>query len=374
MNYAQEVYKLISNYLPLTNVELGQVIPVAGVSKSGSNLILELSTSNYNFIVDQIAENNNYSYTASNFRLKNNITSFEVYPDNSNNNFGFLVKFDRMFTADNGTDIPLNGFDDDDYNTNYRVIRKLDDNNIILAPINDLTISVPSGDLGFYSSLYSGGLNGVKTLTTLGYNQVSFELDENTISVINSVDDLDLTTLPNLWFYQDNILVMYFNTFLRNLASPEINQYLVIDTNSLVGSPMRSSQNKTDAAYFSFGTNAFFYREYTMDIFYMLQRSEDDSDNETESGGDIMEKQVEMYEALNSILRRPIQTGDNKKVVSSITVSDDSVDNTIIEGASVIRYQLSFVVNFLPDSVKNLSDEDSYKINQINYNSDEIIV
>lgn len=374
MNYAQEIYKLISNYLPLEDIEIGSVIPAIDVSLSGSNIVMEVSSSDYTFITSQISNYNNYSYTASNFRVKNNIESFDLYPENANSYFGFLVKFQRMINFDCGSDIPLNGFTDVNYNTTYRVVRKIDNYNVILAPINDLSISLPVGDLGFYSTLYSSGLNGVKYITTLGSNQISFPVDENLVSSISDIDELDLTTMPNLWFYQDNILVMVFRTFLKNLSDEDNNEYLVIDTDSLVGSPVRSSKNKTDAAYFSFGTNAFFYREYTIDLYYMIQRSIDDSDNQTLSGSDISNKQVIMYEALNSILRRPILTNDNKKVISSITITEDSTQDTIIEGSTIINYKLNFVVNFLPDSVKNLSDEGSYNINQVNYNTDEIIV
>lgn len=374
MNYAQEVYKLISNYLPLTDVELGVVIPALSVSKSGSSIILDLSSANYTFIEDQISDNNNYSYTSSNFRIKNNIASFEVYPESSSAAFGFMVKFNRITNFDNGDQIPLAGFGDSDYDTTYQVVRKIDDLNMILSPINDLAIENPVGDLGYYSTLYSSGLNGVKTITALGSDQISFEMEDNLVSSIDTIDDLDLTTMPNLWFYQENILTMYFDTFVRNLTSFANEDYLIIDTDSLSGTPMRSSNNKTDAAYFSFGTNAFFYREYTMDIYYMLQRSEDDDDNQTESGTDIMEKQVLMYEALNSILRRPIPSDTNTKVISSMTITNDDSDKTIVEGSSILKYQLSFVVNFLPASVKDFSDEGSYLINQVNYNTDEIII
>jgi len=78
-----------------------------------------------------------------------------------------------------------------------------------------------------------------------------------------------------------------------------------------------------------------------------------------------------MFDALTSILRRPIPS-DNKKEISSITITDDAVDQVIMEGSVVIFYQCSFIINYLPDSMLDLSDEESYKINQVNYNTDEI--
>lgn len=371
MSYSKEIYKLISNYLPMTSVELGEVLPITSVSISGSKLVLGLSASDYSFIIGKFSNDDNLSYTASNFRIKNKITSMTPYPDS--NAFAFLVKFERIFKNDAGTDVPLKGFDDTDYNTDYRIVRKIDDYNVVLAPLDDAPIASITGDLGFYSVYYASGLNGVKTLTLEGSNSVSFPLDANSLSTLSTVDDLDLTTMPNLWFYQDNLLVMNLDTFLRNNADGTTKDYLVIDSKSVVGSPIRSKQNSSDAPYFSFNKNGYFFRQYTVDLAYILERSEDDAQNNTSSGSDIDSRQVKMFDALSSILRRPIPS-DNKKVFSSITITDDATDNAILGGSVLIRLQASFTVQYMPDSVLDLSDEGVYKINQINYNSDEIIV
>jgi len=373
IDYAQEIYKLLASYLPNTDLEIGQVLPAVDISISGTALILELSESDYSFIQDQIANNQNYSYTASGFRIKNRIQSLELYPENSNFAFGFLAKFERPVKNNASTDILLKGFTDTSYNTTYRIVRKIDDFNLILAPLNSLSIDLPTGDLGFYSTLYSSGLNGLKTISDYGTNQVSFDLDENAIAAVSDVDDLDLDTMPNLWFYQNNIIVANLTTFLKNLVDGENNEYLIIDSTSLAGTPIRSKHNNTDAAYFTFSTNAYFYRNYTINLVYILQRNIDDSNNLTKTGADISSKQLNMYRKLTSILRRPIPS-NNKEVISSITITEDSVDDAIIEGSVIINYQCSFVVNYLPDAVLDLSDDSEYKINQVNYNSDEIIV
>lgn len=374
MNYAQEIYKLISNYLPLTNIELGQVIPVVDVSISGSDLVMEVSPSDYGFIQDQITENSNYAYTASNFRIKNNVVSMASYPTGATGKFGFIVKFERLLRNQAGTDITLKGFGDANFDITYRIARKIDDYNLLLVPQEELIIADPVGALGYYSTLYASGLNGLKIIENAGGGYVvSFPIEPNTLQAISSIDELDLTTMPNLWFYQQNLLAMNYDTFLKNLSDGENKDYLIIDTSSLVGSPIRDKNNNTDAPYFSFGSNAYFYENYNIDILYLLERSDDDSNNQTRSGSDISTKQIKMLEALNAILRRPLPS-DSKKVISSVTITNSQSDKVTLEGSVIIKYQGNFTVKYLPDSMLDLTDEGVYKINQINYNTDEIIV
>lgn len=374
MSYAQGIYKLLSNYLPLTNIELGQVIPIVDVSISGSDLIMEVSPSDYAFIQDQMSINDNYAYTASNFRIKNNIVSMTCYPTGATGKFGFLVRFERILRNCAGTDITLKGFTDTNFDITYRIARKIDDYNLLLIPQQELVIDDPIGVLGYYPTLYASGLNGLKIIQNAGPGYlISFPIEPNTLQAVSNVNDLDLTTMPNLWFYQQNLLAMNLSTFRRNETDSSTKDYLLIDTTSLVGSPIRSKSNNTDAPYFSFGSNAYFYRNYTIDIAYIIERSDDDEDNQTKSGSDITDKQVKMFDALTSVLRRPLPS-DGSKVISSITITEDSVDKVILEGSVVIFYQANFTINYLPDSVLDLTDEGVYKINQINYNTDEIIV
>jgi hypothetical protein len=373
MDYAKEIYKLIAGNLPLTGLELGSVMPAVSINIDDNKVLFELSNDDYAFIQGQITENSNYSYTASNFRIKNRITEIILHPSDSYNKFGFLVKFDNLFIPKTSTQITLKGFADTNYNTTYKIIEKIDDFNVILAPLNDLAITIPAGDLGFYSTMYSNGLNGLKIIEDEGSNVVSFTMEEHETSFIENLTDLDLDTMPNLWFYQDSILQLNAQTFIKNLTDSDNKDYLIIDTSSFVGSPIRSQHNKTDAPNFSFGSNAYFYRNYTLNVLYMLQRSIDDSDNLTGTGADIVNKQVEMFDALTSILRRPIPS-DNTKVISSITITEDAVDDAIIEGSVIINYQCSFTINYLPDSLLDLQESGIYDINQINYNSNQIIV
>lgn len=373
MSYAQGIYNLLSNYLPLTDIELGQVIPAVDVSISGSDLIMEVSPDDYAFIQDQINVNDNYAYTASNFRIKNNIISMTSYPTNATGKFGFIVKFEKILRNNAGTNITLKGFADTDFNISYRIARKIDDYNFILVPLSILDIINPVGDLGYYPTLYAGGLNGLKIIEDAGTNLISFPIEPNTLQAISDVSELDVSTMPNLWFYQQNLLAMNLATFVKNLTDGDTKDYLIVDTSSLVGGPLRGKNNNSDAPYFSFGSNAYFYRNYSIDIAYILQRSDDDSDNQTKSGSDIVDKQVRMFDALTSILRRPLAS-DDSKIISSMTITEDSVDRAIVEGSITIFYQVNFTINYLPDSVKDITDEGVYKINQVNYNSDEIIV
>ena len=86
-----------------------------------------ISNDDYAFIQAQIANNINYSYTASNFRLKNRIESIAVHPQGATSYFGFIVKFERMLNKNNDDDIVLSGFAATSFNTSYKITRKIDD-------------------------------------------------------------------------------------------------------------------------------------------------------------------------------------------------------------------------------------------------------
>ena len=348
-------------------------MPATSVNINSNKVLLTLSSSDYSFVKSQISENSNYFYTASNFRIKNLITEISLYSQNSYNKFGFLIKFDKIINFSENIEITLKGFSNTSYNTIYKVVKVIDQFNAVLAPINNLPIALPTGTLGFYSVIYSNGLNGLKIIQDEGFNVVSFLMEQNEISSVDNVGKLDLETMPNLWFYQKNILQLNFQTFLKNLTERNNDEYLIIDTTSLVGSPLRNNNNNSDAPYSSFGNNAYFYRNYTINIIYLLQRSIDDEKNLTNTGADIATKQVLMHDALTSILRRPIPS-TTKKIASSITITEDAVDNSIIEGSVIINYQCQFSVQFLPDALLDIQESGIYDINQINYNSDKISV
>jgi hypothetical protein len=305
--------------------------------------------------------------------IKNRITEISLYPENSYYKFGFLIKFEKIFNVSENSEVTLKGFANTNYNTTYKVVRIIDGFNAVLAPLNNLTIALPTGDLGFYSVVYSNGLNGLKIIQDEGSNFISFLMEQNEMSFVDNVNKLDLEIMPNLWFYQKNILQLNAQTFLKNLTDGNNDEYLIIDTTSLVGSPLRSNNNNSDAPYSSFGNNAYFYRNYTINIIYFLQRSIDDEKNLTNTGADIATKQILMHDALISILRRPIPS-TTKKIVSSITITEDAVDDSIIEGSVITNYQCQFSVQFLPDSLLDIEESGIYDINQVNYNSDKISV
>ena len=102
-----------------------------------------------------------------------------------------------------------------------------------------------------------------------------------------------------------------------------------------------------------------------------MQRDIDDANNQTGSGSDIADKQVKMFEALTSIIRRPLDSGSDK-LMSSITISDDSVPDVTSEGRAVILYELNFVANYLSDVMLNIDTENVYPINSLKINENEL--
>ena len=373
MDYAAEIYKLITNYLPLTDIELGVVSPVLSVDKVATKVILEVDPDDYTFIKSQMTNENNYSFTTSGFRVKNRVISLSLHPQEATQYFGFLAKFEKPINKNNGNLLELKGFADNTFNNFYIIVRKIDDYNIIIAPVIQRTIIAPIGQLGFCPEIYANGLNGVKILSDEGSNSFSFEIDDNLTNGVDVVGDIDLTIMPNIWFYQKNILKLNFQTFLKNLTNPAINEYLVIDTTSLVGVPLRGKYNNTDAPYANYSSKAFFSRNYSLNIKYLIQRNADDIDNQTQSGSDIVEKQSRMFDALTSIITRPLPSS-NRYSFSSVTITDDVADTVTMQGSVIINYTLNFTVTYLPESILDVSGKEEYGINKVKYNTDEIIV
>ena len=55
-DYAKEIYKLIAGNLPLTEIELGTVLPATSVNINSNKVLLTLSSSDYSFVKSQISD------------------------------------------------------------------------------------------------------------------------------------------------------------------------------------------------------------------------------------------------------------------------------------------------------------------------------
>lgn len=372
IDYGNQIINQLRRYLPYTGNNISNSFTSESFVINSNFLTMTLSASDYGIISSKIndATSPNTSFSISNIHLKNNITKFSAYPDN-NSSFAFEVDFQYRHKLLINQDIPLTNFTDNQYNTTYRVLRIINGRKALLVPNTTVVFADVTTNLGYNPVEFYTGLNGIQQLTDLGSNQVSFTFDENRLYTSTDINDLDVSFLPIISDTQDNIKLMNFNTFQTNLVNQPNTEYLVLDSSSLVGSPVRAASNNSDSNYSTFSTSGFFEKQYSMNLYYILQRDIDDANNQTGSGSDIADKQVKMFEALTSIIRRPLDSGSDK-LMSSITISDDSVPDVTSEGRAVILYELNFVANYLSDVMLNIDTENVYPINSLKINENEL--
>lgn len=372
VDYGNQIINQVRKYLPYTGNNISNNFTSQSFVINSNVLTMTLSAPDYAIISSKIndAISPNTSFSISNIHLKNNITEFSAYPD-VNTAFAFEVNFQYRHKFLIDQNIPLTGFGDAQYNTTYRVLRIINGRKALLVPTTTVVFADVTANIGYNAVEFYTGFNGIQQLTDLGSNQVSFTFDENLLYTSTDINNLDATLLPIISDTQDNIKLMNFNTFQANLVNQPNTEYLVLDSSSLVGSPVRSASNTSDSDFSTFSSSGFFEKQYSINFYYILQRDIDDANNQTGSGSDISDKQVEMFEALTSIIRRPLDSG-SEKLISSITIADDSVADVTSEGRAVILYELNFVVNYLSDVMLNIDNENVYPINSLKINENEL--
>jgi len=372
VDYGNQIINQVRRYLPYTGNNISNNFTALSFVINSNVLTMTLSAPDYTIISSKIndAISPNTSFSISNIHLKNNITEFSAYPD-VNAAFAFEVNFQYRHKFLIDQNITLTGFGDAQYNTTYRVLRIINGRKALLVPTTTVVFADVTANIGYNAVEFYTGFNGIQQLTDLGSNQVSFTFDENLLYTSTDINNLDATFLPIISDTQDNIKLMNFNTFQANLVNQPNTEYLVLDSSSLVGSPVRSANNTSDSDFSTFSSSGFFEKQYSINFYYILQRDIDDANNQTGSGSDISDKQVEMFEALTSIIRRPLDSG-SEKLISSITIADDSVPDVTSEGRAVILYELNFVVNYLSDVMLNIDNENVYPIDSLKINENEL--
>jgi len=375
IDFANQIANLINKYLPYTSEDIGSKYQAQSFAISSNTLTMTLTAGDYTFIAGKIndALNPNASFTVNNIHLKNKITEFTAYPkdDIYQNYFAFEAVFDFPHKLKKDQEITLKDFTNPIYNITYRVLKTDTPRSAVLVPITTLTFVDVTTGLGFNPTEYTIGLNGLQTLVDAGANNISFDFGAGLLYTTSDINDVDTDFQPYITDYQDNIKVMSKETFRRNLTNQPNTNYLLIDTTTLVGTPLRSTSNQSDANYSAYSRTGFFDRNYTISLYYILERKDDDADNQTFSGADIAAKQLSMGDSLTSILRQPL-TSDNTRIMSSVTVENEGVSDAISEGMVTYEYQLQFVSSFLPEILLNLDEEEIYPIDSVKINTDEI--
>lgn len=374
-DFSNQIGNLLVRYLPYTDTTLGNNIIATSLSILGNSLILTLNSADYTLLSSKINDiaNPRDNYSIRGLNLKNNIVNFSGYPQNTYPPafFGFQAKFKKKHNFYKNQIVPLKDFTNSIYNISYKISRIISPKEAVLIPTTPIIISEVTTGLGFHPTEYNTGFNNIQTLLDLGPNQVSFDFDPNLSFTTDDINDIDLSFSVSISDFLDNVKVIALETFLRNLVNQENTEYLVIDTTSLKGTPLRSKSNTTDANYSSYSCSGFFDILYTLDINYILERKSNDSDNQTDSGSDISFKQLEMYDTLTSVLRGVLPS-DNKRLISAITINNNEVTKYNSEGSTIITYTLSFISSYLPPILIKKDHDNTYPIDFVKINSDVI--
>jgi hypothetical protein len=373
IDYANQIANLIKELAPYSNLTIGDKFQATNIEISGGKVFLEFSEENYDYLKSLITDvtNPNLLFTISGFHLKNNIKSFFAYPDSSLFKYAFLVEFEKPHKFSKDQTITVKGFTNTSYNIEYKVIKIIDSFFAVLFPKSTVSIVDVTTGLGYIPSFYTTGMNGIKTLSDEGLNTLSYQYDIDDYFSVLDIDDVDQDYDIFLHYYNDSVKVIDLQTFITNFTDSKTFEYLIVDTSSLAGTQKRSRSNNQDNSYNSYGRIGYFEKNYSLTIHYILERNQDDSNNQTSSGSDIIKKQVEMHDCLLSILREPLEDELNNKIFTSLTISSDGPPITISEGRIRIPYELSFSV-FYNNDILIKKEESGYKINSLKINNDTV--
>ena len=96
-----------------------------------------------------------------------------------------MVNFEIPHNLVHNDIVVLKGFANNIYNTSYKVL--IQDNNVILQPLNLIPITTLTDNLGYISSVYNNGLNGVFFIEDEEDNKLSYTFDSSLYNVVNNI-------------------------------------------------------------------------------------------------------------------------------------------------------------------------------------------
>jgi hypothetical protein len=372
IDLANIIGNFLIEYLPDTKINYGERVVVKNIefdSLISNKVYLTFEPEDYailSLIINNQLNPNNI-FTVSNVSIKNQITRFE-----QRLGYGFVVNFELETRFSNEEIVTLKGFSNNTYNTNYKVL--LSGKDVILQPVNNISIITVEENLGYISFAYNNGFNGLHSFTIENNNRLSYVADANLYNMVDDISKVDKTIPIYLYHLLNNIKVMDFDVFQQ--SNSEINQdFLIIDTASFNGTPVRSAGNNTDKSYnLEANIAGKIDRLYTARILYYLVRNIDDANNQTASGGDIVKKQFEMFSAISRILLN-FNYKDNKIVANPITLVRDGVVNKTDGGSIIIQYDIEFSVCYnLNAIILPIDSKKSKLINRVKFNNQTMII
>ena len=375
MDSANQIANLITKYIQYTPSDLGKKYNTTAVSIASNIVTLTLAPSDYTSIAEKINDAilPNPIFTLTNFHLKNRITSFLAYPNNNMYSipFGFSVIFEKSHNFDKDQLVTLKDFSNPTYNTIYKVVTVNSKRSAILYPMSTIPIIDITVGLGFFPYQYTVGVNGVQSLTDLGLDQVSFIFDPNLTLNPTILSDLDLDFLPKIIDYQNSVLVINAPTFFRNEVNQVNSEYLIIDTTSSTILPVRSRMNSSEVYYPNYGKTGMFDTKYNINLLYVLERKNDDSNNQTFSGSDLSLKQEQMYQYLTSIFCEPLKSDETSELSNLMLIGSIPVE-VVNEGRAIFTYVLEYSSCYNNSILIKKDLEELYPINSVKINTDEI--
>jgi hypothetical protein len=358
------ILEILKNYYHFANedkVKIQQFFPQPESFTIVNNEVVMIFTpSNFDEIKYNLNQNtSNNLYNIRGFYLKNSIIEFT-----KTNDIQFDVLFKLPVNKNINDNIEISGFTPNSYNGSYKIIT-IDKLRKKVSLIKQGVADVNIVTNGYASLEYFGGINKITPLTLIdaGY-QVKYTIDTNSIYCPKQTNDLDLTKKPVI--SKVPVYLMSFETFETNNKVKQ-REYLIIDSASFTIDVAKNPNNLTDSVANIINLPQYINDIYTGDIYYIGNRNADNENNKTQSGGDIELKQEEMLSILRGLLLH-IRDEERCYVINS------TVDRTIIEGSFTIKYTVQFTK---PVSIANTFiplDEDLFPINQLQINTDTILI
>lgn len=353
-----QILDLLLRGLPHTNAELGIKVQTTDItlSTSPNKVNLELSSADYNGILQYITDGSKNVFTISGIYLKNDIITFENYFQDL-----FTVKFKKPHYKKVGEEVEFDGFVDTSYNVTYKITGIIDAFTVRVYNKDIPQTSLTAG-LGYNSVEYIGGLNTVTSLIDAGTNIVCYTFDEQYFSPTN-IADIDINKKPYINYLYDSILCIDKDELSE--MNLQVKKFLLIDTSSLVFSPHRSNSNKTDANYSTLGATSQFTRNVNLNIYYIIEEATNSSDSDTEL--------TKIDRALNLIVRRSLEIENGYSSTMTIASASKDITSSIQGGRMVFEYGVEFYISYVENENVLLFQDAIYPIEKVQSNNDLIV-
>lgn len=344
-------YRLLS-CVPYLQNSLSKKYQATSFSISSNKVRMQFASSFV--ILDKI-------FSIYNIKIKNYVSSIQVFQSYIEVKFQKRVK---VVTINGKRYIKLKGFNEIAFNIDYEVMSDDGDVFLLVKPTSLPIINLTGN--GFCPTEYSTNLNGLKSLT---FNSPYYEFEFDLQSIYYG--DIDMDYMPIVVDANDNVVAWNYASWIKSESEAKEEEYLIIDTSSLVRDEVRSMTNQSDSLY-DIDSKTFTYRNsYRFDIYHSMIRFEGNNQNYG-SGYDVMTKQIELDKFLIGALTGFKIDFGYGNYSSNIMPNRSENQETIETGRVANKFACYFTLT-ITDKLSLILDENSYKINEVKINQDQII-